>query len=382
METTSPKDKLLFTPGPLTTSRGVKEALLRDLGSRDADFVRALHDVREGILEVAGVSREGGYEAVLLQGSGTFGVEAVLGSAVPKHGRLVILSNGAYGERMGAIARCLEIPYEILRFPEHTPVDPRSIEGSTATHVAVVHCETTSGILNPALEVAQRAHARGQVVIVDAMSSFGAIPLDLEKGGVSFLVASSNKCLEGVPGLSLVVARRDAIRACEGQARSLSLDLAAQFKGLEETGQFRFTPPTHVLLGLERALAELREEGGPGARRARYAENHAVLLSGMRELGFEEYLPRELQGPIITSFLYPDDPRFVFDEFYARLSRRGMVIYPGKVGSGDCFRIGTIGRLFQEDVRALLSAIHSVLGEMGLRPPLARRRAGEEAPLA
>jgi 2-aminoethylphosphonate-pyruvate transaminase len=364
----SSRDSLLFTPGPLTTSRAVKEAMLRDLGSRDTEFVAVVARVRERLLRVAGVSREQGYEAVLLQGSGTFGVEAMLGTAVPRDGRLLVLANGAYGERMIEIASRLGIPHEAVRVPEDEPIDPAALPlpMKRATHVAVVHCETTSGILNPAAEIGRRAREMGRTFLVDAMSSFGALPLDLAKSGVDFLAASSNKCLEGVPGIALVIARREALLESRGRARSLSLDVAAQWLGLEESGQFRYTPPTHVVLALDRALEELELEGGVEARGARYARNHAILVAGMRSLGFREFLRQEVQSPIITSFHYPEHPAFRFEDFYERLRREGMVIYPGKVGRANCFRIGNIGRLFEPDIRGLLAVIPRVLAEMGL----------------
>jgi 2-aminoethylphosphonate-pyruvate transaminase len=363
------RDKLLFTPGPLTTSRGVKLALLRDVGSRDGEFIAVVARVRESLLRLAGVSKETGYEAVLVQGSGTFGVEATLGTAVPADGRLLVLANGAYGERMGEIARRLGIPHEVHRTREDHPVElPPEEFLERATHVAVVHCETTSGILNPVAEVGTVVRRHGKALIVDAMSSFGALPLDFQDAGVDFLVASANKCLEGVPGVAFVIAERGALVSAEGRARSVSLDLVSQWRGLEANGQFRFTPPTQVVLALDRAIQELDEEGGPPARLARYTRNHRTLVGGMRDLGFETYLPPEFQAPIITSFRYPRDPRFRFEDFYSRLGREGMAIYPGKVGGADCFRIGNIGHLFEEDVAALLAATARVLRAMGLRP--------------
>jgi len=360
------RDKPLFTPGPLTTSAAVKRAMLRDLGSRDREFTAVVRAVRRGLLAVAGVSQEEGYEAVLMQGSGTFGVEAVLTCAAPPGGKWLIVSNGAYGERMARICQVHRIAHAILRCPEDARPDPAALDQALAadpavTGVAAVHCETTTGILNPAEEIGRVAKRHGKTYALDSMSAFGGVEFDLPASGADFLVSSSNKCVEGVPGLSFCLCRRDALLATEGWARTLSLDLLDQWRALEQTGQFRFTPPTHVVLALAQALEELAAEGGVPGRAARYRANQATLLAGMRALGFVEYLAPRLQGPIITSFRYPADPRFDFPTFYGRLNDLGFVIYPGKVSGADCFRIGTIGRIFPDDVRDLLRAVEQTL---------------------
>ncbi|MAF67233.1 MAG: 2-aminoethylphosphonate--pyruvate transaminase [Planctomycetes bacterium] len=363
------KDKPLFTPGPLTTSAGVKQAMLRDLGSRDSEFIDAVARIRTGLLELAGVSRAEGWEAILMQGSGTFGIEAVISSAVPADGALLVARNGAYGARIATMAAVHGIEVIDVEGSEARPCDPAEIERALAasphvTHVALVHCETTTGIFNPVREVGHAARRSGARLILDSMSAFGAVELDLSDCAVDFLVSSANKCIEGVPGFSFALARRVALEESEGRARTLSLDLCAQWRGLERNGQFRFTPPTHALLAFEQALAEHAAEGGIAGRAQRYRRNRDCLVKGMRALGFREYLPDALGGYIITPFRFPDDPRFEFEEFYDRLNERGFVIYPGKVTDAECFRIGSIGRLFEDDVRALLKAIGAVLEEM------------------
>lgn len=367
-------DPLLFTPGPLTTSASVKAAMQRDLGSRDSEFVRLVAQIRNGLLEIAGVSQESGYEAVLMQGSGTFALEAVLSSVIPPDGRLLVLANGAYGERMLQIAERLKIDVAIERWPEDKTPDPGTVQkllaaGSPPTHVAIVHLETTTGILNPLDEIARIVRERGCQFIVDAMSSFGGVPIDFSALQPDYLVSSANKCLEGVPGFSYVLARRPALESTAGYARSVSLDLLAQWQCFERNGQFRFTPPTHALLAFAQALEEFAREGGVAGRAERYRANRQALLAGMRRLGFREYLAPERQSDIITSFCYPEDPAFDFAEFYRRLAAQGMVIYPGKVSHADCFRIGTIGQIFPEHVEALVSGIERVLGQMGINMP-------------
>ena len=370
------KDKTLFTPGPLTTSQSVKQAMLRDLGSRDTDFIETVRQIRRILLDVAGVpgadvAGDQGYAVVLMQGSGTFGLESVIGSTVPMNGKLLVIINGAYGDRVANIARVLKIETTTLEYPSNvapsaTDVERVLTEDKAITNVVVVHCETTSGIMNPIEQIGAVVARHRKTYFVDSMSAFGAVPFDFEKCKIDFLVSSANKCIEGVPGFSFVICRRSSLLAAEGCARSVSLDLLAQWRGLETNGQFRFTPPTHSILAFEQALCELVAEGGVDGRATRYRANNQTLLLGMREIGFAEYLLREQQGVIITAFCYPDHPRFLFEEFYRRLNEKGFVIYPGKVSNIDCFRIGNIGRLFRSDILALLAAVRSTLEEMGV----------------
>jgi 2-aminoethylphosphonate-pyruvate transaminase len=363
------RDKLLFTPGPLTTSQTVKQAMLRDAGSWHSDFNTLVASVRARLLGLAGLSREQGWEAILLQGSGTFGVESVFQTCVPPDGCVVVLANGAYGERMVQMLKHARIHHRVLRSAEDTPVDASALESCLAsepavTHVAVVHCETTTGLLNPIEFIGRVAKGYGKTYVVDAMSSFGGMPIDIAACGIDFLVSSSNKCIEGVPGFSFVLCRREALLASEGWARSLSLDLLGQLKGFEKDGKFRYTPPTHVILAFDQALRELEMEGGAPARHKRYRRNHEVLLAGMALLGFKPYLDPTLQSSIITAFRCPPSGQFDFDWFYTELSRRGFIIYPGKLTQVDTFRIANIGRLFPADMEQLIAAIGSVLSQM------------------
>ncbi|NJD18324.1 MAG: 2-aminoethylphosphonate--pyruvate transaminase [Gemmatimonadetes bacterium] len=369
------KDKLLFTPGPLTTSLSVKQAMLHDAGSWHFEFNALVASVRERLLELAGVSRDSGWEVVLLQGRGTFGVEAIFQTCVPPDGKVAVLSNGAYGDRIVKMLEHARIEHAVLHAPEDQPVDPAALDGLLAkdaavTHVAVVHCETTTGILNPIEAVGRIVRKHGRLHVVDAMSSFGAIPIDFEACGVDYLVSSANKCVEGVPGFSFVFCRRNVLLACEGWARSLSLDLLGQLKGFEKNGQFRYTPPTHTLLAFDQALSEMESEGGAAGRGERYRRNHETLLEGMRGLGFRVLLAPDVQSPIITAFRTPTDPRFSFDAFYRRLSDRGFIIYPGKLTHVDTFRIGNIGRLFPADLEQLVQGVRGALLDLGCAVPV------------
>ena len=372
----SAHDKLLFTPGPLTTSLSVKRAMLHDVGSWHFEFNEIVAGIRRRLLALAGTSRDHGFECILMQGSGSFGVESVLGSVVPPDGRVLILANGAYGERIVRMAEVLKIRHTTYRTAEDTPPEPSRVEhmlaeDSSLTHVAAVHCETTTGILNPIEPIGQVTRQHQRRFIVDAMSSFGALPIDLESCAIDYLVSSANKCIEGVPGFSFALARRDPFLATSGWARSLSLDLLGQWQGFEKNGQFRYTPPTHALLAFDQALHEWEAEGGVAGRGARYQRNHALLMDGMGTLGFQTFLPANVQSPIITAFRHPADPAFSFDDFYHRLSDRGMIIYPGKLTQVDTFRVGTIGRLFPADLEQLLVAIRLCLVEMGCSLPFA-----------
>jgi 2-aminoethylphosphonate-pyruvate transaminase len=367
------RDKLLFTPGPLTTSLTIKQAMLRDAGSWHHEFNAIVKSVRERLLALAGFTPGSGWETILLQGSGNFGVEAVLATVIPPNGKLLVLVNGAYGERIVQMAQYLKIEHTVLRTPEDAPPEVTAVEralasDSSITHVACVHCETTTGILNPITEVGRIVKKHSRVYIVDAMSSFAAVPIDFTAVGIDYLISSANKCIEGVPGFSFVFCRRADLMATEGSARSLSLDLLAQLKGFDKNGQFRYTPPTHVILAFEQALKELEQEGGVIARAARYRRNNQVLIEGMTQLGFRLFLDPKVQSYIITGFHYPADPKFSFEPFYRRLSDKGFIIYPGKLTQVNTFRIGTIGRLFEGDIRGLLAAIKETLDEMGVKP--------------
>ncbi len=364
------KNKTLFTPGPLTTSQSVKQAMLTELGSRDYLFIDVIQTIRQQLLAIGRVAQPD-YTTVLMQGSGTFGIESVISSTIAEAGHLLVISNGAYGQRIQKIAQVLKIKTTALECPENEipaldQIEKILTQTPDITDVIVVHCETTTGLYNPVEEIGKLAKKHNKCFIVDAMSSFGAVPIDIAGWQIDFLISSANKCIEGVPGFSFVIANQTALEKAKDRARSLSFDLYAQWQGLEANGQFRFTPPTHALLAFRQALKELEEEGGVEGRMRRYQNNYRILLAGMRRLGFKEYLPPELQGWIITSFLFPQNPQFHFETFYQKLNDLDCVIYPGKVSNADCFRIGNIGRLFESDMRGLLWAIEHVCQEMGL----------------
>lgn len=356
---------LLLTPGPLTTSESVKTAMMTDWCTWDEDNnVHIVEEIRKGLVQLA-TRKTDEYTSILMQGSGTYCVEATLGSVItPKH-KLLILSNGAYGDRMGNIAEYHGMNYDMLAFDETEQVSVEYVDDYLAhnaeiTHVAVVHCETTTGILNPLKEIAHMVKMHGKKLIVDAMSSFGGVPLDVEELGIDFMISSANKCIQGVPGFGFIIARKSELQYCKGVSKSLSLDIYDQWDAMEKGhGKWRFTSPTHVVRAFKQAMDELAAEGGVEARHARYCRNHDVLVEGMRSLGFKTLLKDEVQSPVITSFLYPDK-EFNFKEFYHQLKEKGFVIYPGKISQADTFRIGNIGDVFPEDFSRLIEAIKTV----------------------
>jgi 2-aminoethylphosphonate-pyruvate transaminase len=362
-------DPLLFTPGPLTTSRAVKAAMVHDWGSRDAAFIAINREVMARIAAMAGGT--GTHVTVPMQGSGTFAVEAMITTFVPRDGKLLLLVNGAYGQRAARIARIAGRATLVHETPEDTPVDVARLDAALAadpsiTHVFAVHCETTSGILNPLADIVAVVARHGRRLLIDSMSAFAALEVDARQLCFDALAASSNKCLEGVPGLGFVVCRAEALAACAGNATTLVLDLHDQWQAFEKTGQYRFTPPIHVIVALGKAIEEHAAEGGVAGRGRRYRENCRVLVDGMRALGFRTLLPDALQAPIIVTFHMPKDPAFVFQAFYDRLKDRGYVIYPGKLTVADSFRMGCIGRLDESHMRGAVAAVREILAEMGV----------------
>jgi 2-aminoethylphosphonate-pyruvate transaminase len=363
------KPPLLFTPGPLTTQLETRRAMLDDWGSREPSFIAMTAELRRRLLDIAGGQRS--HVAIPLQGSGTFIVEAAIGTLVGPADTLLVLVNGAYGERMVEIAHRLGRKVEALRWPENQAVDPAAVERALAdnpavTHVALVHCETTSGLLNPLAAVAAVVARQRRAFILDAMSSFGALPLDLRQTPITAVLASSNKCLEGVPGIGFALVEAKAIERAKRVAPSLSLDLHDQWRGFESNGQWRFTPPVQVVAALVEALRVLEAEGGPAARGAHYAANFRTLADGMKKLGFRLFLDESIQAPIIATFRSPQDSRFRFDDLYTALAARGFIIYPGKLTQAQSFRIGCIGALEPEDFERLVTAIGEIMAEQGL----------------
>lgn len=357
----------LLTPGPLTTTDTVKKEMMFDHCTWDDDYKQITQKIRTGLLEFAHVSPDE-YTVVLMQGSGTFGVESVLTSVVGTEDKLLICANGAYGERMADIAEHAGINYCMYNVHYNQVPDAQKIgelldADPAITHVSMVHSETTSGILNDIEAVGKVVKEKGRVFIVDAMSSFGGVDIPVKDWGIDFIVSSANKCIQGVPGFSFIIARRDLLEESGGKARSLSLDLYDQWKTMEVDGKWRFTSPTHVVLAFAQAMRELEEEGGIEARCRRYMDNNRLLIEKMGEMGIHPYIDDTHQGPIITTFFYPQEKHFTFSEMYEYIKERGYAIYPGKVTEAETFRIGNIGEIYREDIEKVCALMKEFLEE-------------------
>ncbi|MCB1385614.1 MAG: 2-aminoethylphosphonate--pyruvate transaminase [Nitratireductor sp.] len=375
----------LLTPGPLTTAYGVKEKMLRDWGSWDGDFRAMTAALREGILALAGDSR-GEFDCVPMQGSGTFSVEAMLGTFLAPDSKTLVLSNGAYGTRISQTLKRIGRAHVTLDKGDYLP--PRGSEVAeilkadpAISHVVVVHCETSSGILNPIEEISEATHAAGRKLLIDTMSAFGALPLDMDSIRCEAFVSSANKCIEGVPGFGFVVARKSELEQAKGNCHSLSLDLHDQWVNMEKSGQWRYTPPTHVVAAFIEALRLHRLEGGVAGRGARYSRNRDVMVAGMRALGFETLLTDRWLSPIIVTFFNPADPAFEFGRFYDLMKQSGFIIYPGKLTVAESFRIGCIGRMDEHVMSDVVRAAAAALETMGVRnanPPQSALREREK----
>jgi 2-aminoethylphosphonate-pyruvate transaminase len=362
-------DPILLTPGPLTTSATTRHAMQHDWGSWDAAFNRLTASVCADLVEIAHGGDE--YVCVPMQGSGTFAVEAALGTLVPRDGVVLVPENGAYCTRILTILERLGVAAIALPFGEDAAVDAAAIDAMLArepriTHVALVHLETSAGILNPLDAIAAVCRRHGKRLIVDAMSSFGALPIALAGSGIDALISASGKCLEGVPGMGFAIVRRDALDACAGNARSLALDLHDQYAYLRRTGQWRFTPPTHVVAALRAALDQYRAEGGQPARGARYRENCRTLIESMRALGFVPFLDAGIQAPVIVTFRAPADRAYAFRPFYDAVRDAGFILYPGKLTRVETFRVGCIGAIDAADIRRAVAAIARAIESLGI----------------
>ena len=371
MSTAAP---ILLTPGPLTTSARTRQAMMVDWGSWDDRFNQLTASLCEQLLVI--VNGTASHHCVPLQGSGTFAVEAAIGTLVPRDGKVLVLINGAYGKRLAKICEVLGREFSTFETAEDEPTTAADVDrllhaDKGITHVALIHCETSTGILNPLPEIAQVIARHGKRLIIDAMSSFGALPIDAREVPFDALIAASGKCLEGVPGMGFVFAEKQALAAAQGNCHSLAMDLFDQHSYMAKTGQWRFTPPTHVVAALHEALLQYNEEGGLPARHQRYADNCQALLDGMAELGLRSFLPAAIQAPIIVTFHAPKDPRYQFKEFYERVKAKGFILYPGKLTQVETFRVGCIGHVDADGMRAAVKAIAEVLQEM-CRSELAR----------
>lgn len=367
-------DPFLLTPGPLTTSMRTKQSMLRDWGSWDADFNLITARLREGLIRI--LHGEGTHECVPLQGSGTFSVEAAIGTVVPRDGHVLVPQNGAYCQRIAKICKVLGRKLTTFDYAEDAQIRAEDVDRAltadpSITHVALVHCETSTGILNPLHDIAMVVAKHGKGLVIDAMSSFGALDIDARKTPFDAVVAASGKCLEGVPGMGFVLIKRSTLEASAGNSHSLAMDLHDQWVYMNKTTQWRFTPPTHVVAALDSAVAQYFEEGGLAARGGQYAKNCRELIEGMAGLGLKPFLPQNVQAPIIVTFHAPDHPAYDFKTFYNAVKARGYILYPGKLTTVETFRVGCMGQLGPRGIRGAVEAVAEVLEGMGIKTPAA-----------
>ena len=363
------RDKILLTPGPLTTTLRTKLAMLRDWGSWDADFNAVTASVRKSLLAV--IHGQDSHVVVPLQGSGTFSVEAAVATLVPRDGHVLVLDNGAYCKRAAKLTTLMGRRCTVMGFDDAVQVSPAALadrlqSDRTITHVVMIHCETGAGVLNPLQAIADVCAANGKGLIVDAMSSFGAIEIDARKTRFDALVAASGKCLEGVPGMGFVFIRKTLLDECAGRSQSLAMDLHDQYVYMEKTTQWRFTPPTHVVVALAEAIAQFEAEGGQPARLARYTSNYQTLITGMKKFGFKPFLDPAIQAPIIVTFHAPADAKYDFKTFYAAARARGFILYPGKLTQIETFRVGCIGAIGPDEMEQAVHAMGLALQDMGI----------------
>ena len=363
------RDKILLTPGPLTTTLRTKLAMLKDWGSWDADFNAVTASVRKSLLDIIHAAQS--HVVVPLQGSGTFSVEAAVATVVPQSGHVLVLDNGAYCKRAARLTTLMGRRCTLMPFDEAQPVSAQALDYKLVaepgiTHVILIHCETGAGVLNPLQAIADVCERHGKGLIVDAMSSFAALPIDARTTRFDALVAASGKCLEGVPGMGFVFIRKAILEACAGRSQSLAMDLYDQYIYMEKTTQWRFTPPTHVVVALHEAIAQFEAEGGQPARLARYTRNYEALVSGMAALGFRPFLDPAVQAPIIVTFHAPGDPNYDFKSFYAAARARGFILYPGKLTTVETFRVGCIGAIGPDEMEQAVHAVALTLKDAGI----------------
>ncbi len=366
------RDRILLTPGPLTTTLRTKLAMLKDWGSWDADFIAVTASVRRSLLAI--IHGQDSHVVVPLQGSGTFNVEAAIATLVPHDGHVLVLDNGAYCKRAARITSLMGRRCSTMSFDEASPVEPQALaqrlqEDASITHVVLIHCETGAGVLNPLQAVADVCAQFDRGLIVDAMSSFAALEIDARKTRFDALIAASGKCLEGVPGMGFVFIRQAVLEGCAGRSQSLAMDLCDQYVYMEKTGQWRFTPPTHVVVALHEAIAQFEAEGGQSARLARYTRNYQTLVTGMAALGFKPFLDPAVQAPIIVTFHAPQHPAYEFKRFYDTAKHYGFLLYPGKLTQVETFRVGCIGAIGPVEMRQAVDAVAQTLRDMGISQP-------------
>jgi len=365
------KRNILLNPGPATTTDTVKNSLLvPDICPREKEFGELMKRVMKKLVDVIHGGPE--YTSVIFTGSGTAAIEACITSVVPHDKKIFIINNGAYGKRMVQIAKINKI--DCIHYEEavNKEINLNSIESflkqnkREISHLAIVHHETTTGMLNPVNEICKISNSFGIECIVDAMSSYAGIPINIKEMNADFLISSSNKCIQGMAGLSFVISRVSSLDKLNNiPPRSLYLDLLGQFQSLKKTNQMRFTPAVQIFYALEQALNEYFEETAI-RRYERYKNSYDVLIRGLKDLGFKLYLPDHLHSKLLTTIYEPTNSAYSFNEMHDYLYEKGYTIYPGKCNNENTFRIANIGQIDQTDIIGFIEKLEAYLIKYGI----------------
>jgi 2-aminoethylphosphonate-pyruvate transaminase len=364
------KRNILLNPGPATTSDTVKQAMVvPDICPREQEFCDIMNSIKLDLPKV--VNGQDDYVAVLFASSGTGGVESAITSAVPKDGKLLIVENGSYGTRICKIAERYSIPFVSYSLAYGDYPDIKAIElliknDTNITHLAVIDHETTSGMRNPVQAICDLAHSNNIEVIVDCMSSYAGLEIDLQKWKAEYIISSSNKCIQGMAGLSFVIFRKSLLEKIKGNARSFYFDLYEQYSGFQKSGQMQFTPPVQVVYALRKAIDEFFDETLTG-RLNRYRQNYETLYFGLEKMGFRFLLPEAQQSGILLAVLEPSNPEYSFDAMHDFLYRRNYTIYPGKGAKEATFRLSVLGDLHKNDIEGFLTTLSEYFAQAGIK---------------
>jgi 2-aminoethylphosphonate-pyruvate transaminase len=361
--------RIILTPGPVATSALTRQAMLRDFTPNEPDLLALTAEMRVRL--VAMVHGQDRYVCVPVQGVGNTANEAALGTLVPREKKLLIVDNGFYGARLQQIAGAIGVPFAALELPWTEPVTGAQLDAALAAdpaigHVVVCHVDTGTGLLNPIEPLAEVARTRGVALIVDAIASFGGLPIDADALDLEAIVLSPNKWLEGLPGIGLVVAKRTALEAAAGRSHSFCLDLHRQWRGLESDGRWRFTPPAQATAALVAALRQHAKEG-QAARFERVRRNWRCLVGGLRALGFQTFLRDEVASPVIATFHEPADPNYERERLFELTWQQGFVMFRGRLTREPTFRIGCMGAIDEAVMRQVVRAIETSMAAMGVR---------------
>jgi|TARA_B100000315_G_scaffold40571_1_gene35417 2-aminoethylphosphonate aminotransferase len=363
--------KILLNPGPATTTDTVKMAqVVPDICPREEEFSELMAGIRDDLLKIVNVDKKK-YTTVLFGGSGTAVMESVIASVVNQEKTLLILKNGAYGDRMQKIVETYSIPFTTLEYEWGKPINLSEVDSYLKSnrnigYIAMVHHETTSGILNSIENFSELGKNYGHTLILDAISSYAGISIDLKKTPIDFLMSTSNKCIQGMAGLAFSICKKSELKHLKDiPNRSFYLSLYDQYNYMEKTGQMRFTPPVQTIYALRQAIDEYFDEGSLN-RYNRYTENWKRLREGLQKLGFNLLLDPENESHILLTVVEPKNPEYNFDKIHNLLYDKGFTIYPGKLGKKKTFRLANMGAINSIDIDRFINELSNVIIKIGI----------------